>query len=155
MPEAEFVSFSFLAQVAVIIMAVWGFYKVVKEIIKAVNDRHDREQKWDEMEGKLTKKLQDIEEEAKRNIQQERDKIYVRYDDELDVIKEEIGSLKNQTQENHCDEEAKIQQLKMELQIQTECIRAILDGLRQLNCNGPVTDAKEKLDSYLVDQAHR
>ena len=155
MPNAEPISFAFLAQVAVIIMAVWGFYKVIKEIVKAVNDRHDKEQRWTEAEEKLTNKIQEIEERMVKNIQDERDKIYVRYDDELDTIKEEISGLKERVEENHCETEAKVQQLKMELQIQTECIRAILDGLHQLNCNGPVTDAKEKLDSYLVDQAHR
>lgn len=130
-------SFSFFAQVGVIFMAVWGFYKVVTEVINKVNARHDKEQKWDEMEEHLTK-----------NIQDEREKIYARYDFKLEELEDKIN-------ENHCDTEAKFQQMKTELQIQTECIRAILDGLHQLNCNGPVTEAKEKLDTYLVDQAHR
>lgn len=130
-------SFSFFAEVAIVIMAAWGFYKVIMEIIKAVNERHDKEQKWDEMEERLTK-----------NIQDERDKIYARYDFKLEELEGKID-------DNHCDTEAKIQQLKTELQIQTECIRAILDGLHQLNCNGPVTEAREKLDDYLVNQAHR
>lgn len=30
------------------VVAVWGFLKAVKEIIKAINDRHDQEQKWNE-----------------------------------------------------------------------------------------------------------
>ena len=40
-------SFSFFAQVAIIIMAIWGFLKVIVEMIKAVNVKHDKEQAWD------------------------------------------------------------------------------------------------------------
>ena len=36
-----------LIQCGAIIMGAWGFYKVIMEIIKAITDRHDREQAWD------------------------------------------------------------------------------------------------------------
>ena len=36
-----------LMQVGVIIAGVWGSYKVIMEIIKAITDRHDKEQAWD------------------------------------------------------------------------------------------------------------
>ena len=48
-----------LEHVAVIIMAVWGFWKIVMEIIKNINARHDKEQRWDDMVSKS-------EEEKKR-----------------------------------------------------------------------------------------
>lgn len=133
----ETVTFQFIAQVGVLIMALWGFYKVVSEIVKTINARHDKEQKWDEMEEKLTK-----------NIQAERDKIYDRYDSKLEEIEEKI-------EENNTNSEAKIQQIKAELELQTECLQAILAGLHELKCNGPVTVAKEKLDDFITHQAHR
>lgn len=36
-----------LVQMGAIIIGVWGFYKVIMEIIKSITDRHDREQAWD------------------------------------------------------------------------------------------------------------
>ena len=51
--------------------------------------------------------------------------------------------------------EAKLQEIRAEQAMITYCMRAVLDGLHQLNCNGPVTEASEKLDKYLNEQAHR
>lgn len=36
-----------LIQMGAIIMGIWGFYKIVMEIVKAITSRHDREQAWD------------------------------------------------------------------------------------------------------------
>ena len=119
-------------KIAVILMAVWGFYKVVMEIVGAITARHDKEQKWDEYEN---------------NLAEERQKIYDKYDGKLLELEEKIDS-------NHAETEAKIQQTRAELYILTECMAAVLDGLKQLNCNGKVTEAKENLDSYLIRRAH-
>ena len=132
MQSVETLTFSFIAQVAVITMAVWGFIKVVKEMVKSINDRHDKEQKWDEYS---------------KNLQEERDKIYTKYDGKLSELEQKID-------DNHSETEAKIQQLRTELYVITECTSAILDGLKQLNCNGHVTEAQHKLDEYLRNVAH-
>jgi len=121
-----------LIQSAALIVGIWGFIKVVTEIAKAINERHDKEQKWGEWEV---------------NLQEERDKIYERYDTKLAEMEEKIDH-------NHADTEAKIQQTRSELYILTECMAAVLDGLKQLNCNGKVTEAKENLDAYLIKRAH-
>ena len=121
-----------LIQSAALIIGIWGFIKVVTEIAKAINERHDKEQKWGEWEV---------------NLQEERDKIYERYDTKLAEMEEKIDN-------NHADTEAKIQQTRSELYILTECMAAVLDGLKQLNCNGKVTEAKENLDAYLIKRAH-
>lgn len=121
-----------IIKIAVIVMAVWGFYKVIMEIVAAITSRHDKEQKWGEWEV---------------NLQKERDKIYERYDSKLTEMEQKID-------ENHAETEAKIQQTRAELYILTECMAAVLDGLKQLNCNGKVTEAKENLDSYLIRRAH-
>lgn len=121
-----------LIQSAALIVGIWGFIKVVTEIAKAINERHDKEQKWGEWEV---------------NLQEERDKIYERYDTKLAEMEEKIDN-------NHADTESKIQQTRSELYILTECMAAVLDGLKQLNCNGKVTEAKENLDAYLMKRAH-
>lgn len=124
---------SMLIQMGVIVMGFWGFYKVVKEILTAITDRHDKEQKWDEMV---------------KNVQDERDKIYERYDEKLAEMDEKIN-------ENHSGTEAKLQEVKAELYILTDCMAAVLDGLHQQGCNGKVTAATEMLDKYLNERAHK
>lgn len=121
-----------LVNMGVIIMAVWGFYKIIMEMVQVVTSRHDKEQKWDKYE---------------KNLQEERDKIYEKYDAKLVELEEKIDL-------NHADTESKIQQTRSELYILTECMAAVLDGLKQLNCNGKVTEAKQNLDAYLIKRAH-
>ena len=41
------VSIQALMQMGVIIAGIFGSYKVIMEIIKAITDRHDKEQSWD------------------------------------------------------------------------------------------------------------
>lgn len=126
------VTLSTLIQMGVLIMGMWGFYKVVKEIVSGITARHDKEQKWDEMV---------------QNVQEERDKIYVRYDAKLEEMEKQIST-------NHADTEAKLQQVRSELLILTDCMAAVLDGLHQQGANGKVTEASEKLQQYMRDRAH-
>ena len=121
--------------VAVMIMAVWGFIKVIMEISKNISSRRDRERKWDEMETTLTK-----------NIQEERDKIYQKYDTKLVEIETKIET-------NHSDTEAKLQEIAAVLMILTRGQLAALDGLKQQGCNGAVTQAKKELDEFLMNKA--
>ena len=127
------ISLDEIVHIAVIIMAVWGFYKIVMEIVQAITERHDKEQKWDEYE---------------KNLKEERDKIYEKYDAKLIELEQKIDL-------NHADTEAKIQQTQADLYIITECMAAVLDGLKQLNCNGKVTEAKQTLDAYLIKRAYK
>lgn len=55
------ITIELLIQIGVMIIGVWGFLKVVKEVMKAITDRHDKEAKWDEHE----KQIQDIKGEMK------------------------------------------------------------------------------------------
>lgn len=126
------ISLSTLIQMGVIIMGLWGFFKVVKEFIKDITTRHDREQKWDEMV---------------QNVQEERDKIYERYDNKL-------GEMETKIDDNHADTEAKLQEVRSELLILTDCMAAVLDGLHQQGCNGKVSEARENLDQYMRNRAH-
>ena len=44
---------------------------------------------------------------------------------------------------------------KEEMQLLTYGMLACLEGLKQLNCNGPVTDARDKISKHLNEKAHR
>lgn len=121
-----------LVQVGLAFMGLWGFIKVVNEVLKAITARHDKEQKWDKYE---------------ENLKEERDKIYEKYDSRLEEMEKKI-------EDNHTDTEAKIQEIRAELYLQSECMLAVLEGLQQLKCNGPVSEAKKKLDAHLLERAY-
>lgn len=48
-----------------------------------------------------------------------------------------------------------IKQIKEENTLLYEALSACLDGLLQLGCNHTVPGAKEKLDAYINQQAHK
>lgn len=133
------ITLSTLIQMGVIIMGLWGFFKVVKELVQSITTRHDREQKWDSMS--------EMEERLVKNIQDERDKIYEKYDGKLEEMENKIDG-------NHADTEAKLQEVRAELLIITDCMAAVLDGLHQQGCNGKVSEAREHLDQYMRNRAH-
>ena len=135
-----------IEHVAVIIMAVWGFFKIIMEIVKNINARHDKEQKWDEMVVKSEEEKQRIYEEISRNVQEERDKIYDRYDTKLVELEQKIEA-------SHSDTEAKLQEIMAMITILTKGQLAALDGLKQQGCNGQVTQAKQELDQFLMTKA--
>lgn len=129
---SEAVTISDLIRIAVIIMGIWGFYKVVMEIIGSITARHDKEQKWDEMA---------------ESINTSRENIIMKYDSKLTEMEKKID-------ENHADMEAKLQQIGADMYMHTMVLNAVLDGLIQLNCNGNVTKAKHDLDDYITRQAY-
>lgn len=130
MQAQQTVTIDFIIQVGIIFMAIWGFVKVVGEVIETVNKRHDREQKWDDYA---------------KNLDNEREKIYARYDDRLVEIESKIDK-------NYKDNESKNQEIKAEITILTKSMSAILDGLIQQGCNGAVTEAKKNLDEFLMSK---
>lgn len=124
------ITIDFLIQAAVCLLGLWGFAKAVGEVIDTVNKRHDREQQWDGYA---------------KNLQEERDKIYKKYDGRLKEIEDKID-------DNYGEMEAKTQELKTEVMVLTKSMSAILDGLIQQGCNGPVTEAKKNLDEFLMSK---
>ena len=128
-----------------VLVGIWGFVMVAKDIKKNNDEEHDRRQRWDnaakvleENKEKWDKGLNDVFEERKLIVQ--------RYDNKLNEIERRI-------EENHAETEAKIQQSQSELFILTECMAAVLDGLKQMGANGKVTEAKQTLDAYLMKRA--
>lgn len=129
-----------------IIMGIWGFIKVITDIKKNNDEEHDRRQRWDNA-AKVIEENKDKWDKGLQDVYDEREKIITRYDARLDELESRIDR-------NHAETEAKIQQTQTELLILTECMAAVLDGLKQLNCNGKVTEAKQNLDAYLNKRAH-
>ena len=126
------ITMSMIIQMGVLIIGLWGFIKVIKEIVQNITARHDREQSWDEME---------------QNIEKGRQEIIEKYDAKLAEMEKKID-------DNHADTEAKFQAIRAELFILTECMSAVLDGLKQQGCNGKVTEASENLSHYMRERAH-
>lgn len=50
--------------------------------------------------------------------------------------------------------DAKLQEIRSDQYMLTYCMQAVLSGLIQQGCNGPVTKAKEELDQHLNKSAH-
>ena len=138
----EAITFNDIIKMAIALMAMWGFYEVLVKVVTAITKRHDKEKKWDEMETKLLK-----------NIQEERDKIYANYDPKLEDISKDIEKLRGEIESTHCETESKMQELLAIITILTKGQVAALDGLKQLNCNGRVTETKAELDSFLQQKA--
>lgn len=128
----EVITFNDLIKVAITIAGIWGFVKIVMEILNKVTARHDREQKWDDMA---------------ESINASREGIIAKYDSKLAEMEKKID-------ENHADTEAKLQQLGADMYMHTMVLNAVLDGLTQLGANGNVTKAKHDLDEYITRQAY-
>ena len=126
------VTFDDIIKLAIILMGIWGFVKVIMEIVKAITARHDREQKWDDMA---------------ENLKSSREDIIQKYDARLADVEKKID-------ENHADTEAKLQQLRSEQCILTSSMFAVLDGREQLGANHKVTSAKLELQEYLNKATH-
>ena len=129
----EAVTFDDLVKLAIVIVAIWGFVKIVMEIVKAITARHDREQSCDETADKLRKER--IEDVCQYNAQ--------------------FTEIKKTQEDIRIEFDGKVQEIKAEQFIMVECIRAILDGLHQQGCNGRVTEALNTLDNYLIERAHK
>lgn len=72
----------------------------------------------------------------------------------LDGYETAIDDIKKSIEEMKADNDEKMQAIRSEQLIITDSLLAILDGLGQLNCNGPVTEAKDNLVDYINDRAH-
>ena len=94
------ITLDLLVQFGLVIMGLWAFFKVVGEVIEAVNKRHDREQQWDGYA---------------KNLQEERDKIYEKYDNRLKEIEDKID-------DNYGEMEARTQELKSEVLVLTKIL---------------------------------
>jgi len=139
----EAVTMGELIKLATIIVGIWGFYKVIMEIVDRITARHDREQKWDEMAEELNSARQTI---------------VIKYDAKLAELEKKIDDNQAETtqkiEESKAETDAKLQQFSAELYMQTITLYAVLDGLIQMNCNGKVTKAKGRLEKFFAGAAN-
>lgn len=136
-----------LMQFLAVGIIIWEVWKKIKEIKKESDADCERKKKWDNAANVIDER-QKIWDEAVVDIHGERKFIVDRYDTKLAELREEI-------EENHSDTEAKIQEVRADVMVLAESIRAVLEGLIEQGCNGPVKAAKEKLDHYLIESLGR
>lgn len=129
------ITLNVLLEVAGIVASIWGFYKIVTEIVKAITARYEREHKWDEQATKWNE-----------------------YDMKIENVEKKIDDTHSKTEQHiedlRADMEAKMQEINAEQCLLTYAVLAILDGLKQQGCNGKVTEAREMLDKHLNKKAH-
>ena len=49
-----------LIQLGALVIGGWGFFKVIMEIVKAINARHDKEQAWDKAVEDFNKEREEL-----------------------------------------------------------------------------------------------
>lgn len=123
----------------IVVIALWGIVKAFKEIVKALNERHDREQAWD--------KTTSLEDKMIAEYKKDQAKKWKQYDDKIEQVNTKL-------EENQMDTEAKLKEIRSELCLLTYAMMGALDGLKQLGCNGKVTDARDMIDKHLNKSSH-
>ena len=152
------VTFAHVLQAIALVIIVWEAWKKIKEIKKESDADHKRKESWDHA-AKVIEEKEKVWDDAVSDIRGERKLIVERYDARLDdlekQIKENHSELERRIDDNHSDTEAKIQEVRADVMILTEAIRAVLEGQIEQGCNGPVKEAKNRLDTYLVESLGR
>lgn len=147
------ITFDHIVKFLAVGIVIWFIVKNVLEMRKAAKEQIVREESWD-YAAKTIKEKEKEWNDGLADVRGERKIITDRYDDRLDELEEKVDKGYNQlldnVKDNATDTEAKFQEVKAELLILTECMRAVLDGLYQQGCNGKVTEARQKLDEHLV-----
>ena len=64
-----------LMQIGALIVGAWGFFKVIMEIIKAINARHDKEQAWDKAVEDFNKERESLKDEFNGRLNEQDAKI--------------------------------------------------------------------------------
>lgn len=129
---------------------VSGGVAAILKFVKTITDKHDDKQKYDDYDTRINDLGARID-TLDLKVQQQINEAHIFAQQALGDIQAKTDS-KLETMQTAID--AKLQQMSSELCILTYSNLATLEGLKQLNCNGPVTEAKEKLEKYLNQQAH-
>ena len=122
------ISIQSLIYIACAITGIWGFIKIIMEIVKSITARHDRERGWDK---------------AVEDINKGRIAITEEFNQRLNILDTKID-------ENHTETEAKMQELTALVIMITKSIKAVLDGQIEQGLNGEVKKQRDELDTYLT-----
>lgn len=127
-------------------LAVFGAFIVISggitaivSGIKAITSSHDKKQQYDEYDQRINVLDNRVTEIDK--------KVSEKFTAQHVCMQQELGEMQTTM-------DAKLQQINSELCMLSYCVGATLDGLKQLKCDGKVTEAKEKMDKHLNQQAH-
>lgn len=112
--------------------ALGGGVAIIVKCVKNINENHDRVQKYDNYDARIN------------DLSKKYDALEKKFDDQFEKLQEEIQT----------NIDSNFHQIQKELCLLSYCVGATLDGLKQLNCNGKVSEAKEKMDKHLNQQAH-
>lgn len=119
---------------AIVLTAVWGFLKVIKEIKKDNDTEHDKRQRWDKAADVIDNKA-DFWDKGLADMEQGRKDIVRRYDGRLD------------------EQDAKIQQLLSMLCMTLRAQDAILEALVEQGIgNGEIKSMHKELKGFILDQ---
>lgn len=124
------------------IMGIWGFVKVIKDIKKNSDAEHERRQGWD-YAARIIKEKEKKWDDGLADIYEERTMIVDRFDMKLAELEDKIVMMQT-------DYEAKNQELKSDIIVVLKGQKACLDGLIAQGCNGPIKDARDDLDNFLM-----
>ena len=116
------------------IAAIWGVYKLFKEIKSENDTEHDRRQRWDKAADVIEKKA-DLWDKGLADMEQGRRRICERYDGRLD------------------DQDAKNQQMLAMLCMTLRAQDAILEALVEQGIgNGEIRSMHKELKGFILDQ---
>lgn len=114
--------------------AIWGVYKLFKEIKSENDTEHDRRQRWDKAADVIESKA-DFWDKGLADMEQGRKDIVRRYDSRLD------------------EQDAKIQQLLSMLCMTLRAQDAILEALVEQGIgNGEIKSMHKELKGFILDQ---
>ena len=118
----------------VAVAAIWGVYKLFKEIKSENDTEHDRRQRWDKAADVIEKKA-DLWDKGLADMEQGRMRICERYDGRLD------------------DQDAKNQQMLAMLCMTLRAQDAILEALVEQGIgNGEIKSMHKELKGFILDQ---
>lgn len=123
------ITFQALVQSAALIVGVWGFYKVIMEIVRNITERHDKEKAWDE---------------AVENIKKEREQI-------TNTFNERLNDMTKLIEDNQAETDSKMQELTAIVIMLTKAVKAILDGQIEQGLNGTVKKQRDEVDNFLSE----
>lgn len=123
------ITFQALVQSAALIVGVWGFYKVIMEIVRNITERHDKEKAWDEAVG---------------NIKKEREQI-------TNTFNERLNDMTKLIEDNQAETDSKMQELTAIVIMLTKAVKAILDGQIEQGLNGTVKKQRDEVDNFLSE----
>ena len=139
--ELKEITFDMVKDAALVLIALYGLQVIIGNLKTKIKTRVKKDQKVEDFDPEEIKCDMEKYLDAKHKV------ITEKYDSELKEIRDEL-------QGNHTEYVALIQEIKSELYLQTECNAVIMDGLVQLDCNGPVKNMKERMDKFMRKRAH-